>query len=90
MTKAEKKYVVAFTHAQARHFASTMDWKRSEWEFLSKPEQLKGLHSIILYDVRTPGYKPNPNETAKMDEMRYAIVVAQNSQRIAKTNVVNL
>ena len=90
MIKAEKKYVVAYTHAQARHFAQSMNWKRDEWGFVSHPAILKGLHGIVLYDVRAPRYKPTQPEAAKYADIREMITEGVESTRIAKLNVVNL
>ena len=90
MVKAEKKLVVAYTHAQARHFAQSMDWTRDEWIFLSHPEQLKGFHSILVYDVRAPKYKPSTRESSKMVDMQSALLIGSTSGRIVRINVVNL
>jgi hypothetical protein len=91
MTKSEKKFIFASTHAQALHYAkSVMDWARSEWEFLSKPEMLKGLHSIVVYEVRVPKQKMDGDSAAKHRAMREAIDEGVASGRIARLNVVNL
>ncbi len=90
MTKAEKKYVIAYTHAQARHFAQTMGWQRAEWVFASHPMILKGLYGVVLYDVRAPRYSPTPTESRKMADLRTEVDIALTSGRITKANVVNL
>jgi hypothetical protein len=90
MVKAEKKFVVAYTHAQARHFAESMDWARAEWAYVSHPAQLDGMHSILVFDVRAPKYKPSLRESSKMADMQSALLVASTSGRIARINVANL
>lgn len=87
MTHSEKKLVMAPEHKHARHYAESMEWKRSEWEYLSRPEQLKGLYGIVLFDVRIPRSKIIGRQT---EELREAVIEAQQSGRIAHTNVVNL
>lgn len=87
MTHSEKKLVMAPEHRHARHFAESMEWKRSEWEYLSRPEQLRGLYGIVLFDVRIPRSKIIGRQT---EELREAVIEAQQSGRIARTNVVNL
>ena len=88
MTHSEKKLVMAPEHKHARHYAESMEWKRSEWEYLSRPEQLKGLYGIVLYDIRVPGLKRGIRFAAS--ELRDAVIEAQGSGRIVRTNVVNL
>lgn len=88
MTHSEKKLVMAPEHKHARHYAESMEWKRSEWEYLSRSEQLKGLYGIVLYDIRVPGLKRGTRFAAS--ELRDAVIEAQGSGRIARTNVVNL
>lgn len=90
MVKAEKKFILAYTHPQARHYAQSMDWKRDEWVFLSHPAMLKGMHSIVLYDVRTPKFKANAAEASKMTATRHEVDIAVTSGRIVRVNVVNL
>lgn len=92
MTKAEKKYVVAWTHAQARHFAQSMDWARSEWEYVNpkSPERLLGLYNVVLYEVRAPRYQPNAVERRDMDYFWEVVRPMLDSTRIARHNVVNL
>lgn len=94
MTKSEYKYVLAWTHAQALHFARTMEWKRSEWRYVGPGdggvERLKGMHTVILYEVRAPRYNATPIERDRMERILAEIAIMQNSGRIIKTNVVNL
>jgi hypothetical protein len=90
MTKAEKKYVLAWTHAQARHYAQTMGWKREEWVFVSHTAMLKGLYGIVLYQVRAPSYHATRGEAAKMEDLLREVEIGLTSGRIAKSNVVNL
>lgn len=88
MTRSEKKYVMAPEHKHARHYAESMEWKRSEWEYLSRPDQLKGLYGVVLYDIRVPGMRRNVRMAAY--ELRDAVIEAQEAGRIVRTNVVNL
>ena len=93
MTKSEYKYVLAWTHAQALHFARTMEWKRSEWRYVGpsqSPEGMKGMYGIVLYEVRAPRYNATPIERDRMERTLAEIAIIQNSGRIIKTNVVNL
>ena len=92
MTHSEKKIVLAWTHAQALHYAKSMGWARSEWSFIKPGDEyrIKGLYGIILYDVRAPRYKPTAQESERMERTRLEITIAQSSGRIAHTNVVNL
>lgn len=92
MTKSEKKFVVAWTHAQARHFAQSMDWTRSEWDFANprSPERLLGLYNIVLYEVRAPRYRPSIVEQRDMDYFWECVRPMMDSARIARHNVVNL
>jgi hypothetical protein len=91
MTKSEKKFIFASTHAQALHYAkSIMGWARSEWEFLSDPLMLKGLHSIVVYEVRAPKQKMSIGATEAHRAMREAIDEGVASGRIVRLNVVNI
>lgn len=92
MTKAEKKFVIAWTHAQARHFAQTMDWTRSEWHYIEPRahEKMLGLYNILVYDVRAPRYRPTQIEAENMDRMQAQLQIMALSGRIARINVVNL
>lgn len=91
MVKSEKKYVVAWTHAQARHFAQSMDWARSEWTFVDPryPERMQGLYGVILYEVRAPRYRPTEQEHAHMEEFWLRVRPMIESGR-GRLNVVNL
>jgi hypothetical protein len=90
MTRAGKKLIVAPEPRHALHYARCMEWKREEWEFLSKPEQLKGLYGIVLYDVRVPRFHPTPTHAVKLQTLRDAINEALQVERIIRLNVVNL
>ena len=90
MTRSEKKYVMAPEHKHARHYAESMEWKRSEWEYLSRPEQLKGLYGVVLYDVRIPRANLGSLVREKAVSLREAVIEAQEAGRIVRTNVVNL
>lgn len=90
MMQARKKFVVAAEHRHARHFAESMDWKRAEWEFVSKPDKLKGLYGIVVYDVRIPRMKLTGVQKTEVDVMHMAIQEGLASGRIARHNVVNL
>jgi hypothetical protein len=93
MTKAEKKYVVAYTHAQARHFAQSMGWVRSEWEYVNprnpKPS-LAGMYNLIVYNVRAPRYTPIQGEEPAMERLQTELQIMVQSGRIARLNVANL
>lgn len=93
MIKAEKKYVVAYTHPQAKHFAQSMGWVRSEWEYVNprnpKPS-LAGMYNLLVYDVRAPRYTPIGGEAADMERLQAELQIMVNSGRIARLNVVNL
>jgi hypothetical protein len=92
MTRAEKKLVLAWTHAQARHFAQSMEWTRAEWTFIGpgQDEKAMGLYDVILFDVRAPRYLPTEVERDKMERTREHLQVNISCGRIAKLNVVNL
>lgn len=87
MTHSEKKLVMAPEHKHARHYAESMEWKRSEWEYLSRPEQLKGLYGVVLFDIRIPRSR---RWSYADEELIEAVFEAQQSGRIVRTNVVNL
>lgn len=93
MTRAEKKYIVAYTHAQARHFAQTMDWVRSEWEYVNprnpKPS-LAGMYNLVVYDVRAPRYTPIAGEAPAMERLQAELQIMQSAGRIVRLNVVNI
>lgn len=92
MIQAQKKYIVAWTHAQARHFAQTMEWKRSEWVYVNpqSPERaLAGIYNVLIYEVRAPRYRPNQVEQTNMDRMWEYLRPVIESQR-ARLNVVNI
>ena len=93
MVRAEKKYIVAYTHPQARHFAQSMGWVRSEWEYVNprnpKPS-LAGMYNLIVYNVRTPRYIPIQGEVPAMERMQAELQIMVSSGRIARLNVVNL
>jgi len=90
MVRAEKKYVVAYEHRQARHYAASMNWKRDEWVFVGSAEKLLGLYGIILYEVRLPRFRPDPIASENMTKLIHAINVGVQSGRIIRHNVVNL
>ena len=93
MIRSEKKYVLAWTHKQALHFArSMMGWARSEWQFVdAKGDALRGLYGVVLYDIRAPRYQPSLNDRENMERCRREIVdPGLQSGRIVKINVVNL
>lgn len=92
MTRSERKYVLAWTHAQALHYARMMEWSRDEWAFIGPgdEEKLLGLHSIVLYDVRAPRFHPTQTMAEKMQRTRERIQPMLDSERISKLNVVNL
>lgn len=94
MVRSEKKYLIAWTHAQAGHYARMMNWKRSEWEYVSMAgmhaEKLRGKYGVVLYDVRAPRYRPTQVEAEKMEHLRSIIQPMLDSGRIIKLNVVNL
>lgn len=94
MVRSEKKYLIAWTHAQAGHYARMMGWKRNEWEYVSMSGEpgykLRGMYGIVVYDVRAPRYRPTRIEADKMDELRANIQPMLDSGRIIKLNVVNL
>lgn len=90
MTRAEKKYIVAWTHAQAKHFAHTMRWKCDEWIFVTDLERMKGLYGILLYDVRAPRYTPTKREIARMEAIQREVQIMNSAGRIARLDVVNL
>lgn len=93
MTRAEKKYIVAFTHPQARHFAQSMGWVRSEWEYVNprnpKPSFV-GMYNLIVYSVRVPRYIPIQGEAPAMEQMQATLQTMRDSGRIVRFNVVNL
>lgn len=90
MVKSELKLVLAWTHAQALHFAKSMEWQRSEWRLVRDSRDLKGMYGIVLYDLRAPRYTPSIPERHRMEPLRAEIEIMQNSGRIVRTNVVNL
>jgi len=83
--------VVAWTHAQARHFAQTMEWQRSEWEYVNPryPERMQGLYNVLLYEVRAPRYRPTQQEDVNMIRFWERVRPMIESGR-GKLNVVNL
>lgn len=90
MRKADKKLIVAATHAQARHYAQLMNWKRDEWAYVKSVDDLVGLHGIVLYDVRAARYVPSGSEATRLELVRAYIPIIQEAGRIAKLNVYNL
>lgn len=93
MTRAEKKYTVAWNYAQAKYFAKSMDWIRAEWEYVNLRNWepcLKGRYAIVLYDVRAPRYSADKFEAAAMERLQAELQIMVSSGRIARLNVVNL
>jgi hypothetical protein len=90
MVRSDHKLVVAWTHAQARHFAKSMDWTRAEWTFVRDARDLLGKYGMVVYDVRAPRYKPLPVELNRMEDIQEGVLVGTASGRIVKLNVVNL
>jgi predicted hydrolase (HD superfamily) len=91
MTRAEKKYVIAWTYAQAKHYAqSIMRWKCDEWVYVNDTYRLRGLYGILMYDVRAPRYEPEKHEIARMEAIQQETQIMNSAGRIARLNVVNL
>lgn len=90
MTKSEYKMVLAWTHAQALHYAKHMGWSRSEWRLVRDDRDLKGVYNVILFDLRAPRYQPNHAETLRMDRIRNEVAISEQAGRIIRINVVNL
>lgn len=95
MIRSEKKVILAWTFAQAKHFAQSMEWTRKEWDYLDPSDRcakgIRGRHDIVLYDVRAPRYHASFVEKNNMQELWTThITPALNAERIAKLNVVNL
>lgn len=90
MKKSEMKLVLAYTHAQALHFAKTMQWARSEWRMIRDKRDLLGICDVVLYDLRAPRYAPTKSEQARMETLRHEVEIMQVSGRIMRSNVVNL
>ena len=74
-----KKFIVAWNHAQARHYAQMQEWPRSEWTFIamSQSVKLKGLRDVIVIELRAPRYRPSNEESLHHQAMADLLIVGQ-------------
>lgn len=86
-----KKFIVAWNHAQARHYAQMQEWPRSDWTFVGMNDgvRLKGLRGVIVIELRAPRYRPSHEESMHHQAMADLLIVGHQCGHF-KLNVATL